>query len=78
MTPRFSADSVLFDLDGTLWDAGEGTAEAYNETAASMGLSRRFTAEDLHGVMGLQAQEILDRFVPQLDRQAQKRFSQAV
>ena len=33
MTPRFSADSVLFDLDGTLWDAGEGTAEAYNETA---------------------------------------------
>lgn len=78
MTPRFPADSVLFDLDGTLWDAGEGTAEAYNETAASMGLSRRFTAEDLHGVMGLQAQEILDRFVPQLDRQAQQRFSQAV
>ena len=28
--------------------------------------------------MGLQAQEILDRFVPQLDRQAQQRFSQAV
>ena len=58
---RFLADGVLFDLDGTLWDSGDGVAEAYNLAAERMRLGRAFTPEQMHSVMGLQAQPLLDR-----------------
>lgn len=34
---ELSPDSLLFDLDGTLWDASETTAKAWNETLALFG-----------------------------------------
>ena len=43
---------ILFDLDGTLWDSGEGVAESWNEALAQLGEKERVTTEDIHGVMG--------------------------
>ena len=73
---KMDTDGILFDLDGTLWDSGEGVTEGYNLAARRMGLSRVFTQDDLHGIMGLQAQQVLDRLVPELSPADQKRFQE--
>ena len=58
-------DSVLFDLDGTLWDASPACAQAWTESLATVGhpeitvtpaYARRFT--------GLSMGEILNLFFP--------------
>ena len=73
---KMDTDGILFDLDGTLWDSGEGVTEGYNLAARRMGLSRVFTQDDLHGIMGLQAQQVLDRLVPELSPADQKHFQE--
>lgn len=73
---KMDTDGILFDLDGTLWDSGEGVTEGYNLAARRMGLSCVFTQDDLHGIMGLQAQQVLDRLVPELSPADQKRFQE--
>lgn len=54
-------DNIIFDMDGTLWDSSANVAESWN--AAVEGLSdKRFTAEDIQGVMGLPMDKIAERF----------------
>ena len=75
---QFKTDGVLFDLDGTLWDSGDGVVEGYNLTAERMGLGRTFTPDQMHSVMGLQSQAILDRLVPDLSPEQQIAFRNEV
>jgi len=62
---RLTCDSVLFDLDGTLWDASAACAQAWSEALAAVGrpdvtvapaYARRFT--------GLSMERILCDFFP--------------
>jgi len=55
---------VLFDLDGTLWDAVAAITPAWNRVLAGYGKS--VTAEDMAGIMGLTDREIAARFLPEL------------
>jgi phosphoglycolate phosphatase len=43
---------VLFDLDGTLWDASESTARAWTEVFQRYGLSKSVSKEDIQSVAG--------------------------
>lgn len=55
------ADGIIFDVDGTLWDATEQICEAYNEVIAKDGRLRKTLARcDMERVMGLTLQEIAD------------------
>ena len=46
-------ESIIFDVDGTLWDSRALLAEAYNEQLAQEGLSRiHVTAEKLRPLFG--------------------------
>ena len=45
-------DGILFDLDGTLWDAVDSYTELWNRTNAEFGLDARVTREDLLRYMG--------------------------
>ena len=54
MNNNFSAiDSVVFDLDGTLWDTCEVCARGWNNVIARHGMNfRAVTADDVRGVAG--------------------------
>ena len=56
-------DSIIFDLDGTLWDSSEAVAESWNQTIDKLGESRsKLTVEDIKAVMGLTIEAIAAKF----------------
>lgn len=60
-------DGILFDLDGTLWDAVPQVAESWNRTLAREGVDRVLTVADLRPCMGLLLSDIGARLLPGLD-----------
>lgn len=64
-------DGILFDLDGTLWDAVAEVAESWSRTLEREGISRRFTAADLRPCMGLLLSDIGAKLLPEVS-QAQR------
>lgn len=60
-------DSIIFDLDGTLWDSADRVSKAWNEAVAKIdGVSLHLTVEDIKGVMGLPAEEGARKLLPDL------------
>lgn len=53
-----SCDSIIFDVDGTLWDCTETAVKAYNETIAAACMDYRLTADDLRRNFGKPMREI--------------------
>lgn len=67
-------DSILFDLDGTLWNAVPEVAKSWTLGLKQLGIDRPpITAEELFPCMGLLLPDIVDRLVPGLDREGQDR-----
>lgn len=71
-----NAESIIFDLDGTLWDSSENVAASWDETVRGLNnpLLRnvRITGEDIRGVMGMTMDEIAKKIFPMLS--ATKQF----
>ncbi len=61
-------DSIVFDLDGTLWDSIGGIAASWNEALAEHfpDVPRRLSAEDVQAVLGKTIPEIGRIFFPGL------------
>lgn len=61
-------DSIIFDLDGTLWDSSEAVTVSWNQTIDKLGVTRdKLTVEDIKGIMGLTIEAIAAKFFPNLD-----------
>ncbi|WP_163338551.1 HAD family hydrolase [Desulfopila sp. IMCC35008] len=61
-------DSIIFDLDGTLWDATEATAEGWNAALSLTDLANfRVTADDIRGVCGLPFSDCITSLFGHLD-----------
>lgn len=58
--------AMIFDLDGTMWDATDGILKTWNEVIASHPECRRdlLTVEELGGYLGLPMTEIANRMFP--------------
>src|SRR5688572_18822808 len=70
-----SLDSILFDLDGTLWDVTELVAKARNHATEALGLNhRKFTREDIAKYIGLPVDEIYRIVFPDLSVDVQKKL----
>lgn len=54
-----STDSLIFDMDGTLWDATDSYAAVWNASFEHFGLAKRITRDDLCPYMGM----TLDRII---------------
>ena len=66
----YDADSVIFDLDGTLWDATEVTAETWIEVLKrhlDVSPAEPLTVETVKRYMGLTNEELAEVFFPSLD-----------
>ena len=62
-------DGILFDLDGTLWDAVPEVTESWNHTLAREGVGRVLTVEELRPCMGLLLSDIGARLLPGVSQQ---------
>lgn len=58
-------DALIFDMDGTLWDAVETYTLAWNKYFKRHGLNRLLTKSDLDGLMGLEEDKFLEIVLPQ-------------
>ncbi|MGM0901255.1 MAG: HAD family hydrolase [Bacillota bacterium] len=66
-------DSIIFDLDGTLWDPTEVVVVAWNSVLKKKKeIINEITKEDLEGVMGLQVKQIGKKLFPELEEELQQ------
>ena len=54
-----NVDALIFDMDGTLWNATDSYAEIWNETCARFGIKTSFVGTDLMQFMGMGIEEIV-------------------
>lgn len=59
-------DGLVFDLDGTLWDAAAATTEGWNSALADMGADGRVTADCVRSVSGTPFVECIETLLPRL------------
>ena len=68
-----SIDSIIFDLDGTLWDSSEGVSKTWSLVLNKYDYERKeVTVEDLHICMGKQLDEIGEILFPNLSSEVRK------
>ncbi len=54
-------NTIIFDMDGTLWDSAENVVKSWNLAMEELGcLTKPLTTEDMQGVMGLTMDQIAD------------------
>lgn len=59
-------ESLIFDMDGTLWDSSENVAASWTEVLKREKIKRVITEEDMKSVMGLTMTDISDRLFPEM------------
>ncbi|MGG1684297.1 HAD family hydrolase [Pseudalkalibacillus sp. NRS-1564] len=60
-------DSIIFDLDGTIWDPIDTVLDAWNGCIKKHSqISRELTRTDFEGTMGLQVHDISEKLFPHL------------
>jgi phosphoglycolate phosphatase len=65
-------DSIIFDLDGTLWDATDNVLVVWNQVLSNKKeIKRLIDKEELQGTMGLQIKEIGQKLFPYLEEKVQ-------
>jgi|GEM_PF-472330 phosphoglycolate phosphatase len=61
-----ACDSIIFDLDGTLWDASGSTAVGWGRVARSLNLTISITSDSIRSVSGLPFNECVETLFPGL------------
>lgn len=64
MTIHQDTDALIFDMDGTLWDAVDTYAEIWNMAFEQENIEQRITRADLLALIGTPIDDIMRHFVP--------------
>ncbi len=67
-------DSLIFDMDGTLWDNVNSYVKAWNMGLERTGLSRRVTRDDLLRLMGMEIGFMIKTLVPKSTEKTHKKL----
>jgi phosphoglycolate phosphatase len=59
-------DAVMFDIDGTLWNASSASAEGWNQALEQLGLPGNVSAEQIARVAGSPYEKCVDTLLPGL------------
>jgi phosphoglycolate phosphatase len=62
-------DALVFDLDGTLWNASENSVLGWNNGLRSLGIDRVVTVEELQKVLGKPGPECVQILLPAESKQ---------
>lgn len=65
---------VIFDVDGTLWDASQSVAETWSKKCQEMGYNHTFLATDMKSVMGLPMDELGVKLIPSMAKEVRQPF----
>ena len=57
-------DAIIFDMDGTLWDASQATARGWNKGLAFLGSDKRLSAKDIQSVAGKPYEDCVELLLP--------------
>lgn len=72
-------DSLIFDMDGTLWDAVATYAHCWSIVFAENGIDQKVEKQDIQGYMGMEAKQIYHVMFPELpDSTINKIYSEIV
>ncbi|WP_138416598.1 HAD family hydrolase [Aquibacillus sediminis] len=67
-------DSVIFDLDGTLWDSRQAVADAWNHVLKQKQINKQISVDDLQKTMGLPFDEVAMKLLPNIDQQKREQI----
>lgn len=59
--------AVIFDLDGTMWDASQSVTDSFNIALENMGIDRRITVHEMRSQMGKTLEDIAHVFFDCVD-----------
>lgn len=68
-TNPLGIDAIIFDMDGTLWDAVSTYSKAWNEYFKSEGHEQRIDPEMLRSLMGAEETIVLGKILPHVEEQ---------
>ena len=68
-------DSIIFDLDGTLWDSTAKVAKAWQKAKEEVDYVKEdFTREKIHSITGMTYKAIFETLLPYLDEEQRNEF----
>lgn len=71
-------DSIIFDLDGTLWNSASTVAGAWNEVFEEMGLKKHMSEDDFFGIMGFQWPDIVKMHFNEYDEEVLEQLKKRI
>ncbi len=75
--PKPAFDSLIFDLDGTLWDSTQPVTHAWNRALEALGFRRAgLTEEEIAGIMGLSHDKIFAKIFPETSEAERERIAE--
>ncbi|MDX5435620.1 MAG: HAD family hydrolase [Pontibacter sp.] len=70
-------DSLIFDLDGTLWDSTQTIADAWNAAITSLEfMDQQVCREDIRRTAGMPYNAIYDKLFPELNTEQRQQLQQ--
>ena len=60
-------DSLIFDMDGTLWDAVDSYAESWNLVFKELTIDQTVTREQLAGMIGWEGKKVITAIMPNFE-----------
>ncbi|MBS1528489.1 MAG: HAD family hydrolase [Bacteroidetes bacterium] len=67
-------DSIIFDMDGTLWDAVDTYAGSWNIVFREMGIDKTVPRDELATMVGWEGKKVLAAIMPEFDDEERQRI----